>query len=242
MGFPHIVFVCIKLYDSHPPLQWCNQSGRVWRKVPENNAQNVCLYIYPHVLFQFFYLFFFLSFFLLLLILILIYLCFKSPKTDLFICCFSHSSLVCYCYCFYVQVNKIFWIVLVCPNRHGGTNVQQALTMAVELKQPVYGYPVSSLSSMRSVGVGGSSQTNRDATLLRDCVPLKPGTTVIQFFEILCNYPYKLLSGDFVRAEVGGTSADTYLYVCWFLWLGNGVALFFACVCFIFFIYLILGV
>ena len=100
------------------------------------------------------------------------------------------------------------------PNRHGGTNVQQALTAAVELKQPVYGYPVSSLSTMRSVGTGAGGQANRDIAVLRDCVPLKPGTTVFQFFEILRNYPYKLLSGEFVRAEVGCTSFDIYMFVC----------------------------
>ncbi|XP_076461734.1 uncharacterized protein LOC143294178 isoform X2 [Babylonia areolata] len=72
---------------------------------------------------------------------------------------------------------------------YGGTNVQQALTAAVGLKQPVYGYPVSNLSTMKSLTSGA-----RDAAVvLRDCVPLKPGTTVIQFFEILSNFP-KLLS------------------------------------------------
>ena len=85
------------------------------------------------------------------------------------------------------------------PHRCGGTNVQQALTAAAALKQPVYCYPVSNLTTMKSAGTGGHA--SRDTGILRECVLLKPGTTVIQLFEILSNYP-KLLSGDFVRAEV----------------------------------------
>ncbi|KAL8561770.1 hypothetical protein ACOMHN_010705 [Nucella lapillus] len=83
---------------------------------------------------------------------------------------------------------------------YGGTNVQQALTAAVELKQPVYGYPVSNLSTLKSLTSGGRD-SNRDSLVLRDCVPLKPGTTVVQFFDILSHH-LKLLSGDFVRAEI----------------------------------------
>ncbi|KAK7481034.1 hypothetical protein BaRGS_00027753 [Batillaria attramentaria] len=87
--------------------------------------------------------------------------------------------------------------------RFGGTNVQGALSAAVELKQPVYAYPVSNLSTLKSLSSGGSShQHGREPRMLHDCVPLKPGTTVVQFFELLCHYPFRLLSGDFVRAEM----------------------------------------
>lgn len=83
----------------------------------------------------------------------------------------------------------------------GGSNIQGALSAAVQLKQPVYGYPVSNLSTMRSLSRGGTGLA-REFHLLRECVPLKPGTTVVQFFDILSHYPFKMLSGDFVRAEM----------------------------------------
>jgi hypothetical protein len=101
---------------------------------------------------------------------------------------------------FIINIMIILSKTLLCGS-YGGTNVQQALATAVSLKQPVYGYPVSNLTSMKSLpipGVHGDGQT-----VLRDCLPLRPGTTVTQFFDILCNCHPKLLTGDFVRAEVG---------------------------------------
>lgn len=38
--------------------------------------------------------------------------------------------------------------------------------------------------------------------ILRDCIMLKPGTSVEEFHSVLCHYPVSLLSGDYVRAEV----------------------------------------
>ena len=38
--------------------------------------------------------------------------------------------------------------------------------------------------------------------VLRDVVVLKPGTTVLQLYEMLLHPPWALLGGDYIRAEV----------------------------------------
>ncbi|XP_048248057.1 uncharacterized GTP-binding protein C428.15-like [Haliotis rufescens] len=81
---------------------------------------------------------------------------------------------------------------------YGSTNVHQALCKAVSLKQPTYAFPVQCLDTLRSIGKGHSVG---EGVILRDCISLKPGTTVDQLHVIMLHYPVNLLTGDFVRAE-----------------------------------------
>ncbi|XP_061168004.1 uncharacterized protein LOC133176957 isoform X2 [Saccostrea echinata] len=81
--------------------------------------------------------------------------------------------------------------------RYRSTNVQNALCQAISLREPVYAFPVRCLDSFQSIG---KSHTEK-GQILRDCIMLKPGTTVEEFHNALCHYPVSLLSGDFVRAE-----------------------------------------
>ncbi|KAK3089278.1 hypothetical protein FSP39_002288, partial [Pinctada imbricata] len=82
--------------------------------------------------------------------------------------------------------------------RYGGCNVHEALCRAVRLRSPVYAYPIHCLSTLQSIGKPHSA--GRD--VLRDCISVKPGTTVEELYNIMCHYPINLISGDFVRAEV----------------------------------------
>ncbi|XP_067671050.1 uncharacterized protein [Haliotis asinina] len=81
---------------------------------------------------------------------------------------------------------------------YGSTNVQQALCKAVSLRQPTYAFPVQCLDTLRSIGKGHG---DGESVILRDCISLKPGTTVDQLHTIMLHYPINLLTGDFVRAE-----------------------------------------
>ena len=86
-------------------------------------------------------------------------------------------------------------------SRYKSTNVQKALSMAVGLKSPVYAFPVCDLDSLRSIKKG-HTQGHLETDVLRDCIPLKPGTSVEDLHKIMVYDQSKLLKGDFVRAEV----------------------------------------
>ena len=73
--------------------------------------------------------------------------------------------------------------------------------MAVSLHSPVYAYPVRCLDTLRSIG-GGQLQQHKETEILRDCISLKPGSTVEDLYSVMSHYPTQLLTGDFVRAEV----------------------------------------
>lgn len=83
-------------------------------------------------------------------------------------------------------------------NRFGSTNVHAALCKAVKLREPCYAFPVSCLETFRSVK---TSTIGVKDSVLRDCMSLKPGSTVNDLYTVMCHYPVGLLTGDFVRAE-----------------------------------------
>lgn len=93
-----------------------------------------------------------------------------------------------------------------------------ALTCAMALKPPAWAYPISDRESCaalvaRHSGSGGAGAigTGVDAKaraaegaaagVLRDCILLKPGSTVDDLYAVLKRPPWGLLEGDFVRAE-----------------------------------------
>lgn len=82
--------------------------------------------------------------------------------------------------------------------RFGSTNVHAALCKAVKLREPTYAFPVSCLETLRST----RTSTGVKDSVLRDCISLKPGSTVNDLYSVMCHYPVSLLTGDFVRAEV----------------------------------------
>ncbi|KAJ3228681.1 hypothetical protein HDU81_005991 [Chytriomyces hyalinus] len=84
------------------------------------------------------------------------------------------------------KVERIF-------DRYHGTGVEIALTAAVMMRSPVFCYPVDDLDNVSSVG--GVSNL---------CVPMKPGSTVADVFELLSHGPEAVLAGQFVRAEAVG--------------------------------------
>ena len=79
----------------------------------------------------------------------------------------------------------------------GNTGVLQALSQAVRLRSPVYAFPVSCLDTCKSI----NAITNDKPQILRDCIVLKPGTTIGKLFEIMLYPPVSLLAGEYVRAE-----------------------------------------
>lgn len=79
----------------------------------------------------------------------------------------------------------------------GNTGVLQALSQAVRLRSPVYAFPVSCLDTCQSINV----ITNDKPQILRDCIVLKPGTTIGKLFDIMLYPPVSLLAGEYVRAE-----------------------------------------
>lgn len=88
--------------------------------------------------------------------------------------------------------------------RYGSTNIHNALCQAVSLREPVYAFPLHCLDTLQSIGKSHVEKSQ----ILRDCIMLKPGTSVEEFHTVLCHYPVSLLSGDFVRAETINTDGS----------------------------------
>ena len=79
----------------------------------------------------------------------------------------------------------------------GDTGVLRALSRAVSLRSPTYAFPVNCLDTYQSISV----KTNEKPQILRDCIILKPGTTVGKLFNIMLYPPVSLLAREYVRAE-----------------------------------------
>lgn len=77
------------------------------------------------------------------------------------------------------------------------TGVLRALSQAVNLRSPTYAFPVQCLDTYHSIG----AKPNGEPQIMRDCIVLKPGTTVGKLFDIICYLPVPLLAGEYVRAE-----------------------------------------
>ena len=101
---------------------------------------------------------------------------------------------------------KIFQHAIYC--RYGSTNVHKALSIAVSLHSPTFAFPVRCLETFRSISKG--QQQHKETDILRDCISLKPGSTVEDLYNVLLHYPTQLLTGEFVRAEVSSTVEDLY--------------------------------
>ncbi|PNH08917.1 O-phosphoseryl-tRNA(Sec) selenium transferase [Tetrabaena socialis] len=101
---------------------------------------------------------------------------------------------------------------------YGSTGAALALACAVAMRPPRPVFPVAELEGLAALqargaasGAGGLLGSGLDAKaraaeggspgVLRDCLLLKPGSTVVDLFEVLKRPPYQLLEGDFVRAE-----------------------------------------
>lgn len=85
--------------------------------------------------------------------------------------------------------------------KYGDTGVLDAISAAVNLRPPVLCYPVSDLATEAPVGWNASH--GMSAPALRDCIQLKPGSTVGDLFDALKRgaLDHAVISGDFVRAE-----------------------------------------
>ncbi|KAG2422688.1 hypothetical protein HXX76_015852 [Chlamydomonas incerta] len=121
------------------------------------------------------------------------------------------------------QLAKVQSAVL---NKYGGTGAALALAAAVAMRPPRPMYPVGELDSYTALAArgiasaaGGLLGSGLDAKaraaegaapgVLRDCVLLKPGSHIVDLFEVLKRPPFQLLEGDFVRAECSAlTSAE----------------------------------
>lgn len=88
--------------------------------------------------------------------------------------------------------------------KFGETGVLQALSQAVKLRRPTYAFPVSCLDTCQSINV----KTNEKHQILRDCILLKPGTSVGKLFDIMLYPPVSLLGGEYVRAEAIHSSGE----------------------------------
>ncbi|KAJ3069514.1 hypothetical protein HDU98_007413, partial [Podochytrium sp. JEL0797] len=80
-------------------------------------------------------------------------------------------------------------------DKFNGTGVDAALTAAILLRPPVFCYPVEDLEAVTSLVFHGTS---------RSCLPVKPGSTVLDVFDLLAHGPEAVLNGQFVRAEAVG--------------------------------------
>jgi hypothetical protein len=98
----------------------------------------------------------------------------------------------------------------------GSTGVLEAISEAVRLKPPVLCYPVGDIDTETPVAwsaslIAGNVTSSTDpnvigAPILRDCLQLKPGSTVEDLFDALKRGVLRnaTMHGDFVRAEGRG--------------------------------------
>jgi ribosome-binding ATPase YchF (GTP1/OBG family)/predicted esterase len=115
-------------------------------------------------------------------------------------------------------LEKLRKTVAVLPKMSSG--VLAAVNAAVALRSPLYVYPVANLDcctcegpvpgdqAMEGRGVRGGWQRKAEeqggegaAAVLRDCMMLRPGSSVFDVYEALKRPPWNLVAGDFVRAE-----------------------------------------
>lgn len=102
-----------------------------------------------------------------------------------------------------------------CIEGFGSTGVLEAISEAVKLKPPVLCYPVGDLDAETPVAwtaslIAGNEPQLASAPILRDCLQLKPGSTVEDLFEALKRGALRnaTMHGDFVRAEGRGLERD----------------------------------
>jgi len=86
----------------------------------------------------------------------------------------------------------------------GSTGVLEAVSAAVALRAPTLAFPVGDLDSLAPIAWGAGAAP----APLRDCVVLKPGSTVDDVFQALKRPPNARLAGEFVRAEGMGAARE----------------------------------
>eukprot|EP01012_Entosiphon_sulcatum_P003841 TRINITY_DN11373_c2_g4_i1.p1 TRINITY_DN11373_c2_g4~~TRINITY_DN11373_c2_g4_i1.p1 ORF type:complete len:885 (-),score=119.98 TRINITY_DN11373_c2_g4_i1:90-2654(-) len=79
----------------------------------------------------------------------------------------------------------------------GTTGVAAALSTAVSLRSPLFVFPVTNVETCLSLPSESAPQA-----YLRDCVPLRPGSTVEDTYEVLKQL--RMVEGNFVRAHGRG--------------------------------------
>ena len=90
---------------------------------------------------------------------------------------------------------------------HCSFGVMESVSAAVYLKSPVLVYPVQDLGTEAPVGWGDAQ--HGDVPALRDCLLMRPGSSVYELYEALKRGALDgvRLQGDFVRAEGRGLAA-----------------------------------
>ncbi|XP_078589315.1 uncharacterized protein LOC144869720 [Branchiostoma floridae x Branchiostoma japonicum] len=88
--------------------------------------------------------------------------------------------------------------------KFGSTNVHNALNLAVSLKSPTFAFPVQDLDTLVSLD---HRQKGEVPGVLKDCIVLRPGTTVGHLHTVLV-HALELLKGTFVRAEAREINGD----------------------------------
>eukprot|EP00058_Branchiostoma_floridae_P024995 XP_002610485.1 hypothetical protein BRAFLDRAFT_85626 [Branchiostoma floridae] len=89
-------------------------------------------------------------------------------------------------------------------SKFGSTNVHNALNLAVSLKSPTFAFPVQDLDTLMSLD---HRQKGEVPGVLKDCIVLRPGTTVGHLHTVLV-HALELLKGTFVRAEAREINGD----------------------------------
>ncbi|XP_066277300.1 uncharacterized protein [Branchiostoma lanceolatum] len=89
-------------------------------------------------------------------------------------------------------------------SKFGSTNVHNALNLAVSLKSPIFAFPVKDLDTLMSLD---HRQKGEAPGVLKDCMVLRPGTTVGHLHTVLV-HALELLKGTFVRAEAREINGD----------------------------------
>ena len=111
-------------------------------------------------------------------------------------------------------------IVFFIYRRYGGTNVLKALNEAVSFKPPVYAFPVRDLNTFIS---HDGSRKRQNEGILRDCISLKPCTTVKSLYEVMLHHHF--INGKYVRAEVLDVFVSNIFIYCLFKLLPERIIL-----------------
>eukprot|EP00727_Mastigamoeba_balamuthi_P004102 m51a1_g1369 hypothetical protein (651) ;mRNA; f:413045-415661 len=80
-------------------------------------------------------------------------------------------------------------------DKHGSTGVTAAMSTALAMRRPVAIFPVADLDTLAPLTTAAGPGP------LRDCLLMRPGSTVGDAFEALKKEPNRMLGGDYVHAE-----------------------------------------
>ncbi|KAK3271857.1 hypothetical protein CYMTET_19816, partial [Cymbomonas tetramitiformis] len=98
---------------------------------------------------------------------------------------------------------------------YGSTGVLRALSEACRMRRSIFCFPVGNLETLVGLESCSKGSTGVDSLLdlaalrgsaLPDCIMLKRGASVEDLYNVLRHQPYRMLAGDYIRAE--GRGAD----------------------------------